>query len=183
MKTLFKFTMVFLMIIATIACKNNTSTETQAETTADANSQMVTETPKPNDTKPGWASLSFKMDGTLVEATNPGTMAIFSPSKKEVNIRANTPKGVFSIIMGDVEGNGTYTVKNNSDNGAGLMMTSKMFEVKKSGTPFTVTINNVEEIKAINAPEAKAIRGTFEGKLMDEEGNSMMITEGKFSSQ
>lgn len=183
MKTTSKFALAILLFTATIACKNNATTEEESETSEDTTAQMLSETPTPAETKPGFASLSFKMDGTLVEGTVPSVMAIYNPVKQEVNIRGNTPKGLFAVIIDKVEGTGTYTIKGTSNNGAGLMMTSKMYEVKKSGTPFTVTIDTVEDIEAINAPEAKAIRGTFEGKIMDEEGNTIMITEGKFSSQ
>ncbi len=183
MKTVSKLALVLLLITSTISCKNNTTPEVDAETAEDASAQMLTETPKPTNTQPGFGSLSFKMDGTLVEGTAPGTMAIYNPAKQEVNIRANTPKGLFAIIINKVEGTGTYTIKGTSNNGGGLMMTNKMYEVKKSGTPFTVTIDTVEDIEAVNAPGAKAIRGTFEGKIMDEEGNTINITEGKFSSQ
>lgn len=54
---------------------------------------------------------------------------------------------------------------------------------KKTGTPFTVTVDDVEEMTAINAPEAKAIRGSFQGKLMGDSGNLVDITDGKFSTQ
>ncbi len=141
MKTMSKFVLVILIITATIACKNNTSTETEAETTTETTAQMLSETPPPAEAKPGFASLSFKMDGTLVEGTVPGVMAIYAPAKREVNIRSNTPKGLFAIIIDKVEGVGTYTLKGTSSNGGGIMMTSKMYEVKKSGTPFTVTID------------------------------------------
>ena len=183
MKTISKFALVLLLITTTIGCKNNTSPEAEAETAQDTTAQMLSETPPPAETKPGFATLSFKMDGTLIEGTAPSVMAIYVPAKKEVNIRASTPKGLFAIIIDKVEGTGTYTIKGTSSNGGGLMMTDKMYEVKKSGTPFTVTIDTVEDITAVSAPEAKAIRGTFEGKIMDDDGNTIMITEGKFSSQ
>lgn len=67
--------------------------------------------------------------------------------------------------------------------GSGIMGVGKMYEVKKTGTPFTVTVDDVEEITAINAPEAKAIRGSFQGKLMGDSGNLVDITDGKFSTQ
>ncbi len=63
------------------------------------------------------------------------------------------------------------------------MMSSQMYEVKKTGTPFTVTIDVVEPIAAYATPDAKAIRGTFEGTLMDTDGTTITITEGTFSSQ
>ncbi|MEH6765028.1 MAG: hypothetical protein V7655_11060 [Aequorivita antarctica] len=183
MKTLSKFVLVILLFTAIIACKNNTSTEADAETATDTTAQMLSETPTPAETKPGFATLSFKMDGTLVEGTVPSVMAIFVPAKKEVNIRGNTPKGLFAVIIDNVQGAGTYTIKGTSANGGGIMMTDKMYEVKKSGTPFIVTIDTVEDITAVSTPDAKAIRGTFEGKIMDDAGNTIMITEGKFSSQ
>lgn len=63
MKTLSKFVLVILLFTAIIACKNNTSTEADAETATDTTAQMLSETPTPAETKPGFATLSFKMDG------------------------------------------------------------------------------------------------------------------------
>lgn len=185
MKTISRFALVLLLITTIIGCKNTTTPEADAETAEDVSAQMITETPKPTATKAGFGSLSFKMDGTLMEATVPGAIAIYIPSTKEVDIRGNTLKGLFSILMDNVEGTGTYTIKGNSKSGAGLvnMNTQKLYEVKKSGTPFTVTIDAVEDIASSANPDAKSIRGTFEGTIMDEAGNTITITEGKFSGQ
>lgn len=131
----------------------------------------------------GAPSLEFKMDGTLVQSTGPGIMIICSPKNQEINIRGNTPVGMFAIVLDHVSGPGTYTVGKSANNGAGIMGVGKMYEVKKTGTPFTVTVDDVEELTAINAPEAKAIRGSFHGKLMGDSGNLVDITDGKFSTQ
>ena len=184
MKTISKFTLVLLLFTAAIACKNNTTPEADAdaETDAEANVQTITETPELTAPE-GAALLSFKMDGELVEGTFPSVMVIYIPAKKEVMIRGNTPQGLFSIIIDEVGGTGTYTIKGNSKSGAGIMMASKMYGVKKSGPPFTVTIDAVDDVKAIKTEDGKAIRGTFEGKFMDDEGNTINITDGKFSTQ
>ncbi len=183
MKTFNSLALVVLLLTFTVACKNGNSSEATSEVAADNTTQMLSETPKSVDKMPGMATLSFKIDGVLVESMFPGTYILFVPAKKEVNIMAKTSIGQFNIIIDNVEGTGSFTLKGNSKNGGGLMMPDKMYEVKKTGTPFSVTINNVEEIKAISAPEAKAIRGTFEGTLMDTAGDTVIITEGKFNSQ
>lgn len=134
-------------------------------------------------TKTSAGYLTCKIDGVLLKAAFPGTMILFVPGKKEVNIWGKTPTGIISITMDNIETTGTYTILGNSKNGAGIMMGSKMYEVKKMGTPFTVSIESIDEITALSTPEAKAIRGTFQGKLMDEDGNIVEITEGKFSTQ
>ncbi|MEO6348586.1 MAG: hypothetical protein ABIO60_11830 [Aquaticitalea sp.] len=183
MRSLSKLALALLLITATIACKNNTTTEADAETATNTNAQKITETHELTKTTAGFASMTFKMDGTLIEATGPGVMVIYVPTKKEVNIRGNTSKGLFAIIIDKVEGPGTFTIQGNSKSGAGLMMQAQMYEVKKTGTPFTVTIDAVEDIAAYATPDAKAIRGTFEGKIMDKDDNTITISEGKFSSQ
>ncbi len=183
MKTVKTILFSMLLFTSILACKNEKSAESDSEAVSENSEQMQADAPKAMQAKPGFASLSFKMDGELVEGTIPGVMAIYNPAKNEVNIRGNTPKGLFAVIIDDVTGTGTYTIKGTSNSGAGVMMKTEMYEVKKTGTPFTVTITAVEDITAVHAPEAKAIRGTFEGKIMDDAGKTISITDGKFSSQ
>lgn len=174
--------LLLVVFIIGISCKNSPSTDVNAnaaagtETTAKANNA--------NNKQTSVGYFSCKVDGVLLEALYPpGTAILFSPAKKEVNIWGKTETGFMSIIMDNVESTGTFTIKGNSKNGAGIMSGTKIYEVKKTGTPFTVTIATIDEITAIDAPEAKAISGTFEGKLMDQDGNIVEITEGKFSTQ
>lgn len=129
------------------------------------------------------ALLECKMDGALIKGQYPGVHVIYVPAKKEVSIMGKTTEGMISIIIDSVSTTGTYIIEGNSKNGAGVMTKGAMYEVKKKGTPFTVNIEVIEPFKVANAQGAKAIRGTFSGKLMDQNGKIVEITEGKFSSQ
>ena len=132
MKTISKFALVLILITGTIGCKNNTTPESEAKTAEDASAQMITETPKSVEKIQGMPTISFKMDGELVEGEYPGTYIVFIPARKEASIISKTPKGQFNIIIDNVEGAGTFTIKGNSKNAAGLMMPSKMYEVKRT---------------------------------------------------
>jgi hypothetical protein len=173
---------LLILLAALCSCKQTGSAEATAAP-AGAAPEVATQDASPATEKTGFPSLEFKMDGALVQGTTPGVMIDYIPAKKEVNIRANTPAGIFAILIDNVEGTGTYTIGKTSKNGAGIMGSSKAFEVKKSGTPFTVTIDSVDELSAISTPDAKAISGSFQGKLMDDAGNTVEITDGKFSAQ
>ena len=131
----------------------------------------------------GVGYLTCKVDGTPLQANYPGINILYVPGKKEVTIWGQTPTGLISIIIDNVESAGTFTIKGNSTNDAGIMLNSKMYAVKKTGTLFTATIESIDDLAASSSPDAKAIRGTFQGKLMDESGNTVEITEGKFSTQ
>ncbi len=183
MKTTFRISLLLIVLITGIFCKNATSTNAGAETSTATTVARVTETPKTDVPNVAGGYFTFKMDGVPLQATHPGIMILYVPAKKEVNMWCKTPKGIFSITIDQVETTGTFIIKANSKNGAGIMSDTKIYQVKKTGTPFTVIIESIDEIKAINAPTAKAIRGTFQGKLMDDEGNMVEITEGKFSTQ
>ncbi len=145
--------------------------------------EIVAETQKSGTEQADGGYLTCKVDGVPLQAAYPGTMILFAPTKKEVNIWGKIPTGIISITIDNVENIGTYTIKGTSKNGAGIMNGTKMYEVKKTGTPFTVTIESIDALTAIHTPDAKAIRGTFQGKLMDQDGNIIEITEGKFSTQ
>ena len=110
-------------------------------------------------------------------------MILYVPKKKEVTIWGKTSDGIISIIIDAVETTGTYTIKGNSKNGAGIQTKSSLYEVKKSGTPFNVIIETIEDLKVSDNKEVKAIRGTFNGKIKDQYGKVVDITEGKFSTQ
>lgn len=127
--------------------------------------------------------LECKVDGKLLKASDPGLIILYVPQKKEVNIWGKTSEGIISIIIDAVETTGNYTIKGNSKNGAGIQTKTSMYEVKKSGTPFNVIIESIEDLKVLNNKGVKAIRGTFEGKIMDQNGKVVEITEGKFSTQ
>ena len=127
--------------------------------------------------------LECKVDGKLLKASDPGIMILYVPKKKEVTIWGKTSEGIISIIIDAVETTGTYTIKGNSKNGAGIQTKSSMYEVKKTGTPFIVIIETIEDLKVSNNREVKAIRGTFSGKIKDQNGKVVEITEGKFSTQ
>lgn len=183
MKTTFRFSFLFIVLITGIFCKNAPSTHAGAESSTATTVAWATETPKTDATNASGGYLTCKVDGVPLQAAYPSVMILYVPAKKEVNIWGKTPKGIISIIIDEVESTGTFTIKGNSKNAAGLLNDTQMYEVKKKGTPFTVTIESIDELKAINAPKAKAIRGTFQGKLMDQGGNMIDITEGKFSTQ
>ena len=127
--------------------------------------------------------LECKVDGKLLKASEPGLMILYVPKKKGVTIWGKTPEGMISIIIDAVETTGTYTIKGNSKNGAGIQTKSSMYEVKKSGTPFNVIIETIEDLKVFDNKGVKAIRGTFNGKIMDQNGKVVEITDGKFSTQ
>lgn len=127
--------------------------------------------------------LECKVDGKLVKASDPGLMILYVPQKKEVTIWGKTSEGIISIIIDAVETTGTYTIKGNSKNGAGIQTKSFMYEVKKNGTPLNVSIETIEDWKVSTNKEVKAIRGTFNGKMQDQYGKIVEITEGKFSTQ
>jgi hypothetical protein len=127
--------------------------------------------------------LQCKMNGQLIEAVYPGIAILCVPGNKEVTVWGKTSEGMISIIIDQVEATGTFALKGTSNNGAGIMIKSAMYEVKKSNTPFTVTIEKIEELNLSNASGAKAIRGSFEGKLMGDDGSLVEITDGKFSTQ
>ncbi len=127
--------------------------------------------------------LECKVDGKLLKASDPGLMILYVPQKKEVTIWGKTSEGIISIIIDAVETTGTYTIKGNSKNGAGIQTKTSMYEVKKTGTPFNVIIETIEDLKVSNNRGVKAIRGTFSGKIKDQYGKVVEITEGKFSTQ
>lgn len=177
-----RISLLLVVFIVGISCKNSASTDVNSS--AATSTENAAKTNNANDKQTSVGYFSCKLDGVLLEALYPpGTAILFAPATKEVNIWGKTESGFMSIILDGVESTGTFTVKGNSKNGAGIMSGTKMYEVKKTGTPFTVTIATIDEITAIDAPEAKAISGTFEGKLMDQDGNIVEITEGKFSTQ
>ncbi len=173
---------VFALLVAiNISCKIDSSKEVKLpEPLMEGQSP---ETQNSVSQKANFGYLSCKMDGVEIKAIQTGAMMLYVPDKKEINIWGKTDTGMISIIIDNVENTGTYTIKGNSKNGAGVMIGANMFEVKKSGTPFDVTIESFEEISAINSPNARAIRGTFQGKLMGQDGKIVEITEGKFSTQ
>ncbi len=127
--------------------------------------------------------LECKVDGKLLKASDNGLIILYVPQKKEVTIWGKTSEGLISIIIDAVDNTGTYTIKGNSKNGAGILTKSEMFEVKKSGTPFNVIIKTMEDLNVPNNKGAKAIRGTFSGKLKNDQGIVVEITDGKFSAQ
>jgi hypothetical protein len=173
--------LLLIVLISGISCKIGTSA--YAKQSASKTAEMVTELQKSDATNVSGGYLICKVDGIPLKAAYPGTIILYVPAKKEVNIWGKTPTGIISITIDDVETTGTFTIKGNSKNGAGIMSGSKMYEVKKSGTLFTVTLESIDELTISNSNGAKAIRGTFQGKLMDQDGNMVEITEGKFSTQ
>jgi hypothetical protein len=181
MKIIYTIGLLFLVLISSVSFKNRSPEATTPKNTAIV--EIVSETLKSETKNAIGGYLTCKVDGSPLQAAYPGTMILFVPAKKEVTIWGKTPTGIISIIIDNVETIGTFAIKGNSKNGAGIMNGTKMFEVKKTGTPFTVTIESIDALAANNSTEVKAIRGTFQGKLMDQDGNMIEITEGKFSTQ
>lgn len=181
MKTLLKITSLWIVLVASVSCQSNTSESANLKTLDAAITTSETATADAPIASGGY--LSCKVDGVLLEAAYPGIMILYVPAKKEANIWGKTPTGIISIIIDKVESTGTFTIKGNSKNGAGIMSGKTMYEVKKTGTPFTVTISSMENLTAINSTSGKAIKGTFQGKLMGPDGKLVEITEGKFSTQ
>lgn len=176
MKSTLRISLLIIALFLGISCNNNpNSNQQRIESSSDSQKSV-------NSSEEG-GYLSCKMDGILIKADYPGIAVLYVPAKKEVNIWGKTPSGIISITIDNVESTGTFIIKGNSKNGAGIMSGPMMYEVKKSGTPFEVKIESIETIKAINSPDAKAIRGTFHGKLQDLNGKTVEITEGKFSTQ
>jgi hypothetical protein len=181
MKTNISLSFFILVLISGIDCKivNSADVDKSMSTLA----RKRTELQQSASTKANTGYLTCKVDGIPLQAACPGAIMLYIPAKKENNIWGKTPTGIISITINNVETTGTYTIKGNSKNSAGIMSNSSMFEVKKSGTPFTVTIESIEEIAAVHTSDAKAIRGTFQGKLMDQKGKMVEISEGKYSTQ
>lgn len=174
MKNLLKVLFVALLVLTNISCTDSS----QNATTSDANEQIkgtVNELQQP--------FLECKMDGVLIKAILPGVMIIYNKEKKEGNIWGKTTEGIISIIMDEVEGPGTYTIKGNSKSGAGIIINKDMYEVKKTGTPFTVTIEAFQELNVSDAKGGKGMKGTFKGTLMNQDGKIVKITEGRFRTQ
>ncbi len=180
MKIAFITPAILFVLISSFLHKNGTSEPTRQNA---ARAENLLETQKSESAHSEGGYLTCKVDGIPLKAAYPGTMILFAPAKKEVNIWGKTPTGIISITIDNVENIGTYTIKGTSKNGAGIMNGTKMYEVKKTGTPFTVTIESIDALTAIHTPDGKAIRGTFQGKLMDQDGTIIEITEGKFSTQ
>jgi hypothetical protein len=180
MATKYKNSLLLIVLFLGISIKSLNSADSKQYLISESDMARGNQKSVSDSTNAGY--LSCKMDGVLLQASFPGGIILYVPSKKEVNIWGKTPTGIISITIDNVESAGTYTIKGNSKNGAGIMVNSKMYEVKKTGTPFTVTIESIEGIKAVKSTDAKAIHGTFKGKFMDQSGKIVEITEGKFST-
>lgn len=181
MKTLLKITLLWIVLATSVSCKNSTSDSANLKTLSASISNSETTIADVPITKGGY--LSCKIDGVLLEAGHPGFIIVYAPAKKEATIWGKTPTGIISMIIDNVESTGTFTIKGNSKNSAGIMSGTTMYEVKKTGTPFTVTISSIEDLTVINNSNGKAMKGTFQGKLMGSDGKMVEITEGKFSTQ
>lgn len=164
--------LLVLMVASSISCTNSNSSAAEASTTPTGKAQD------------GGSFIECKVNGELIRTSTIVNQIIFVPSKKETNVFGKTETGMISLIINPMETVGVYEINGSGKSDAGMQVGTAYFGVKEGKASIRVTITSIEEFAAYNAEgKAFAVRGTFEGNFVDQDGNMVTISEGKFSSQ
>lgn len=130
----------------------------------------------PDEENPALADYtSMKVNGVFMEDTESG--GGYLSGSNNAAISGDFADGsVLYLYIDEVLATGNFNLGAASDDATYTDASGEIFSLSNSGSYLSVTVSEIEPNEVI-----KGIAGTFEGRLYDDAGNFVEITEGEFS--
>lgn len=164
------------LIVFLLSCNSNADKKS-------GDSQEVTTTVRPAapGTHKSVGSLSFKLNGELLEADPARSKAWTTTQVPLAMLMARNDKGLsVSMQIQGMVGEGEYKLDGDSKGSVNFTVNGKTYWTR------SVTGDNYLNVKITsikNQATVLLLSGTFEGVLEDKDGNKVQITDGKFTTE
>lgn len=140
---------------------------------------LYTSKPSSPSLMKGKGTLSFKLNGHAWKSDTTQTKCWTSEKTPVAMLWAKGTSIHISWQIQNITGKGNYRIDKDSKGTINITVGSKTYWIRKTdGSNYLdISITGIRELYGV-----KLLSGTFKGIVEDKEGNKVMITEGKFTT-